>query len=70
MTTEDIELITGQQARQILGVIAPSTMYRRINAGTFPKPVKLGRRSTRFVRGECEALAKKMVEERDREKVG
>lgn len=70
MTTEDVELITGKQARQMLGVMTPSTMYRRIHAGTFPKPVKLGRRSTRFVRGECEALVKQMIQERDREKAG
>lgn len=67
---DDIEFITGKEARRILGVLTPSTMYRQIHAGKFPKPVNRGRRSTRFVRSECIAFARKAVEDRDREKAG
>lgn len=68
MTAQDeqtIELILPAEARRILGVIDPSTMYKHIRLGTFPKPIKKGSRSTRFVRSECEEMARKIIEARD-----
>jgi predicted DNA-binding transcriptional regulator AlpA len=41
----------------------PSTLYRHIRKGTFPKPVKIGG-SSRWLRSECEAVLQVMVDGR------
>ena len=68
MATEadaDLELITAKEARRIVGVLTENTMYQRIRAGTFPKPVKIGKQSTRFVKAECKEFVRKLIAERD-----
>jgi len=40
-----------------------ATLYRHIRKGTFPKPVKVGG-SSRWLREECEAALRSMVEDR------
>lgn len=60
-----VELITVKEAMKMVGILNTSTMYRAIKAGKFPKPVKLGKQSTRFVKSECEDYVRKLIEERD-----
>jgi predicted DNA-binding transcriptional regulator AlpA len=42
----------------------PATLYRGIRQGRFPKPVKVGPGSSRWLREECEAALNAMVEGR------
>jgi predicted DNA-binding transcriptional regulator AlpA len=44
--------------------IDPSTLYRNIKAGRYPRPVKVGPGSSRWLRAECEAALQAMVEGR------
>jgi len=43
--------------------INAATLYRKIRQGLFPKPVKIGG-SSRWLRSECEAALKAMVDGR------
>jgi predicted DNA-binding transcriptional regulator AlpA len=42
----------------------PATLYRGIRKGRYPKPVKVGPGSSRWLRTECEAALQCMVEGR------
>jgi predicted DNA-binding transcriptional regulator AlpA len=42
----------------------PATLYRNIRKGVFPKPVKIGAGTSRWLREECEAVLRSMVEGR------
>jgi predicted DNA-binding transcriptional regulator AlpA len=42
----------------------PATLYRGIRQGHFPKPVKIGPGSSRWLRAECEAALTRMAEVR------
>jgi predicted DNA-binding transcriptional regulator AlpA len=42
----------------------PSTLYRGIKLGRYPKPIKVGPGSSRWLRSECEAALRAMVEGR------
>jgi predicted DNA-binding transcriptional regulator AlpA len=42
----------------------PATLYRGIRKGHFPKPVKVGPGSSRWLRAECEAALRVMAEGR------
>jgi predicted DNA-binding transcriptional regulator AlpA len=44
--------------------INASTLYRGIRQGRYPKPVKVGPGSSRWLRSECEAALRSMVEGR------
>jgi len=46
--------------------INPATLYRGIKAGRYPRPVKVGPGSSRWLRSECEAALRGMVEGRVR----
>jgi predicted DNA-binding transcriptional regulator AlpA len=39
----------------------PATLYRGIRQGRFPKPVKVGPGTSRWLRVECEAVLAAMV---------
>ena len=41
------------------------TIYRRANAGTFPKPVRLGPNSTGWLESEIDAFLAAAIAERD-----
>jgi predicted DNA-binding transcriptional regulator AlpA len=43
--------------------INPATLYRNIKAGRFPKPIRVGG-SSRWLRDECEAVLRTLVEAR------
>jgi predicted DNA-binding transcriptional regulator AlpA len=42
----------------------PATLYRGIRKGRYPKPVKVGPGSSRWLRSECEAALQAMAEGR------
>jgi predicted DNA-binding transcriptional regulator AlpA len=44
--------------------IDPSTLYRGIRQGRYPRPVKVGPGSSRWLRSECEDALQRMVEVR------
>jgi predicted DNA-binding transcriptional regulator AlpA len=44
--------------------IDASTLYRGIREGRYPRPVKVGPMSSRWLRSECESALKVMVERR------
>jgi predicted DNA-binding transcriptional regulator AlpA len=44
--------------------INAATLYRGIRKGRYPKPVKVGPGSSRWLRDECEAALQSMVEGR------
>jgi predicted DNA-binding transcriptional regulator AlpA len=44
--------------------INPATLYRGVRKGRYPKPVKVGPGSSRWLRVECEAALAAMAEER------
>jgi predicted DNA-binding transcriptional regulator AlpA len=44
--------------------INPATLYRWIRAGRAPRPVKVGPGCSRWLRSECEAALRRMVEGR------
>lgn len=46
--------------------INASTLYRGIRLGRYPRPVKVGPGSSRWLRSECETALKTMVEGRGR----
>ena len=44
--------------------INPATLYRGVRKGRYPKPVKVGPGSSRWLRAECEAALAQMAEGR------
>ena len=44
--------------------IDAATLYRGIKKGRYPKPVKIGPGSSRWLRSECEAALAAMIERR------
>ena len=46
------------------GGINPATLYRGIHIGRFPRPVKVGPGTSRWLRSECEAALQRMIEGR------
>jgi prophage regulatory protein len=52
------------QVQEITG-LPPSTIYDKISKGTFPRPIKLGRRSVGWLEAEIVAWQKARIAERD-----
>ena len=44
--------------------INPSTLYRGIRVGRYPRPIRVGPNSSRWLLAECEAALRSMVEHR------
>jgi predicted DNA-binding transcriptional regulator AlpA len=44
--------------------INPATLYRGIRNGRYPRPIKVGPGSSRWLRSECEAALQAMVDGR------
>lgn len=69
MTTQDFELIDlGEACRLIGGANRPinaATLYRGISAGRFPKPVKIGAGSSRWIKSEVLASLLVLTAQRD-----
>jgi predicted DNA-binding transcriptional regulator AlpA len=45
--------------------IHPATLWRGVKAGRYPKPVKLGPNSNRWVRSECKAARAALIAARE-----
>jgi predicted DNA-binding transcriptional regulator AlpA len=61
------ELLDRRAACEFFGgtrPINPATLYRGIRKGRYPRPVKVGPGSSRWLREECEAALAGMVEGR------
>jgi predicted DNA-binding transcriptional regulator AlpA len=66
MTTM-VELLDRREVCRFFGgtkPLDPATLYRGIRKGRFPKPVKVGPGSSRWLRAECEAALRVMAEGR------
>jgi predicted DNA-binding transcriptional regulator AlpA len=62
-----LELLDRTAACAFFGGTKPinsATLYRGIRNGRYPKPVKVGPGSSRWLRHECEASLRAMVEGR------
>ena len=63
-----MELINRKEACQLFGgqakPIDASTLYRGIRQGRYPRPVKVGPGSSRWVRQECEEALQTMADGR------
>jgi predicted DNA-binding transcriptional regulator AlpA len=63
-----MELINRKEACQLFGGLAKpidaSTLYRGIRQGRYPRPIKVGPGSSRWVRQECLAALQAMAEGR------
>jgi predicted DNA-binding transcriptional regulator AlpA len=57
------ELLRKREVCSLFG-IDPSTLYRNIKAGKLPKPIRVGRGSSRWLRTEVEGCLQSMVEAR------
>jgi predicted DNA-binding transcriptional regulator AlpA len=60
-------LLDRAEACRFFGGIRPinaATLYRGIRKGRYPRPVKVGPGSSRWLREECEAALRGMVEGR------
>jgi predicted DNA-binding transcriptional regulator AlpA len=57
------ELWRKRQVCSLFG-IDPSTLYRNIKAGKLPKPIRVGRGSSRWLRSEVEACLQAMIGDR------
>ena len=47
--------------------INPATLYRGVRKGRYPKPVKVGPGSSRWLRAECEAALDRLIDRRPAE---
>ena len=62
-----MELLDRRAACAFFGGTKPidvATLYRGIRRGRYPRPVKIGPGSSRWLRSECEAALRVMVEGR------
>ena len=56
-----MELLNRKAVCYLFGGINPSTLYRGIRDGRFPRPVKIGPGSSRWLRQECEAALAALI---------
>jgi predicted DNA-binding transcriptional regulator AlpA len=59
-----LELLDRAEVCRFFGSLNASTLYRGIRQGRYPRPVKVGPGSSRWLRSECESALQKMVEGR------
>jgi len=61
------ELLDKAEVLRLFGGTRPinaSTLYRNIKLGRYPKPIKVGPNSSCWLKDECIAVLRSMVEER------
>jgi prophage regulatory protein len=51
-----------------LVALSRATIYRKVRAGTFPRPLRLGSHAVGWMAGELEAWIEERRRERDKEK--
>jgi predicted DNA-binding transcriptional regulator AlpA len=61
----DNALLDKQATCAFFGGINPVTLHRGIAAGRYPKPIRVGPNSPRWLRSECEAALNAMIAARD-----
>ena len=65
---QDEEMLTQQAACAFFGGDRPlhySTLYRGIAAGRYPKPVRVGPNTSRWLRSECQSARDALIAARD-----
>jgi predicted DNA-binding transcriptional regulator AlpA len=62
--TSELELLPKSAVCRLFGNINPSTLYRGIRVGRYPKPIRVGPNSSRWLLSECRAALQAMVEQR------
>jgi predicted DNA-binding transcriptional regulator AlpA len=67
---DDDEMMTMGAVLEFFGGDTPihySTLYRGIEAGRYPKGVRIGPNTVRWLRSECRAARQKLIAARDAE---
>jgi predicted DNA-binding transcriptional regulator AlpA len=59
-----LDLLNKSEVCRLFGNINPSTLYRGIRIGRYPRPIRVGPNSSRWLLTECQAALRAMVEER------
>ena len=60
----EMELLPKSEVCRLFGNINPSTLYRGIKLGRYPKPIRVGPNTSRWLLAECREALRLMVEER------
>jgi predicted DNA-binding transcriptional regulator AlpA len=58
------DLLTAEQACELLGGITPAGLYKGIKEKRFPKPLKIGPQTARWLRSECNDVLNRRAQER------
>jgi predicted DNA-binding transcriptional regulator AlpA len=64
MKTQQLDLLDKAETCRLFGgtrPIHPATLYRGIRDGRYPRPLKIGPGSSRWLREECEAVLSQMI---------
>jgi hypothetical protein len=71
ISTPAVELMDRDETCRFFGganrPINAATLYRGMQASRYPKPVKIGANSSRWIKSECAAALAKIIAERDSE---
>jgi predicted DNA-binding transcriptional regulator AlpA len=60
----ELELLNKSAVCELFGKINASTLYRGIKLGRYPKPIRVGPNSSRWLLAECRDVLRKMTEAR------
>ena len=67
--TPAVELMDKNETCRFFGganrPINAATLYRGVQTGRYPKPIKVGANSSRWIKSECAATLAKIIAERD-----
>jgi hypothetical protein len=67
--TDTVELMDKDETCRFFGganrPINAATLYRGVQTGRYPKPIKVGANSSRWIKSECAATLAKIIAERD-----
>ncbi|NQY97501.1 MAG: AlpA family phage regulatory protein [Henriciella sp.] len=58
----EVKLISAKEVLRLTGYKSRTTLWRRVRAGDFPKPIALSRQATRWKRNEVEAWINNLPE--------
>jgi predicted DNA-binding transcriptional regulator AlpA len=64
MHSTEMDLLDKRDVCRLFGNINASTLYRGIRQGRYPKPIKVGPASSRWLLSECRDALRMMVEGR------
>jgi hypothetical protein len=69
ISTFDVELMDKDETCRFFGgtnrPINAATLYRGVNSGRYPTPIKVGANSSRWIKSECATALQKIIAERD-----